>query len=59
MALPHLPAEVVEYHGIEFSIVLGFRNIQNLGNLKTTLFKHIIDHLISIFQFNNMGFNKA
>lgn len=33
MALPHLPAEVIVHHGIEFSIALGFRNIQNLGNL--------------------------
>ncbi|CAI6355643.1 unnamed protein product [Macrosiphum euphorbiae] len=32
MALPHLPSDMVEYYGNQFSISLGFLNIQNLVN---------------------------
>jgi len=42
MALPHLPAETLSHNGIDFSIELGFRNIQNLGNKTLTLVTHII-----------------
>lgn len=31
MALPHLPAHNVEFQGIEFSMELGYQNIQQLG----------------------------
>ncbi|KAF0682771.1 RING-type domain-containing protein, partial [Aphis craccivora] len=47
MTLPHLPSDMEEYYGNQFSINLGFLNIQNL------------DHLRGIEQQSRMDFSRA